>query len=663
MFPTKNPKPTHQMNESTTNVGQPSDAPIESGSLAGNADTTRRRFLQGLGAAVATASIPHAVTLSAQAAVTEGPEPTYDVVIIGSGISGAILAKRLLEQDQKRKVLILEAGDGDLNDRTRETSNYFSNLNKFPESPFDENVNAPSATIKDLIGGGPSYLDHVDQEGKTTRFGSTYVRKTGGTMWHWMGTCLRFMPNDFLMKSQYGRGVDWPIKYDEMAKTARDKNGLSYYDMAEDEIGVSASVVDQDPPNRQGGKVGLFRDRREYPMPALESTIVDTFFKEGVRKMKFEGDEVWVYKTPAGRNSVPYKNRPACAGNSSCVPICRIRAKYDATVTLDEVIRRFGKNVTLARRCVAAKLEYGPTGPDNKPLIKGVSYIPYDDSSRVSPGKPRTARGRIYVLAANGIETPKLMLASGMGKINDSIGRNLMDHPFFLRWGLTPPGRKIYPYRGPLSTGGLDGMRDGGFRKDRSAYRIEIGNDGWALAAGDPWRTVSKFVDSNWYGERLVKRLNDLFTRQCRIGFELEQLPDRDNRVTLSEHKDALGLFRPKVRYSFSEYENNGFRSALKFTKQLFRHLDIEDASPDYDDPEINFMEPGRVMGAGHVMGTCCMGALGKSVVDKYQCSHDFQNLFIVGSSVFPTGSTANPTLTIAALAFWAADTIHSRLG
>ncbi|MES2697917.1 MAG: GMC family oxidoreductase [Verrucomicrobiota bacterium] len=649
---------------STPGEKQIADTTTESVSADGKVEISRRHFIQKVALAAGSAALAPEVARSAETAGSQigSKNYDYDVVIIGSGISGAIVAKRVAEMSPKATILILEAGAGGLNDRSREVSNYFSNLAKFPEAPFDENINAPSATIKDLIGASPSYLDHVDETAKTTHFGSTYVRKTGGTMWHWMGTCLRFMPKDFKTFTEYGRGQDWPISYDDLAITTHrtlDGREVSYYDMAEDEIGVSAHVEEQDPPIN-GVKLGLFRAGREYPMPALKPTIVDEFFKKGVAGMTFEGNRVWVYKTPAGRKSVPYMNRPACAGNSSCVPICRIKAKYDATVTLDHVIRTYGRRVTLRSQCIVTELLHDATTKE----ITGVQYIPYSDPARISPQTPKTVTGRTYVLAANGIESPKLMLASGMGAINDTIGRNLMDHPFFLRQGLAPQGSKTYPYRGPLSTGGLDGLRDGNFRAKRAAYRIEIGNDGWALSGEDPWKTVSKFVDRNWYGERLVKHLNDLFTRQCRIGFELEQLPDRDNRVTLSEHKDAFGLYRPKVRYSYSDYEKAGFHSALKFTRKLFQRLEIEDTSLDRDDPKTDFMAPNVVMGAGHVMGTCCMGHKAEtSVVDREQRSHDFKNLFVVGSSVFTTGGTANPTLTIAALAFWAGDTISKELG
>src|SRR6185295_8811022 len=106
-----------------------------------------------------------------------------------------------------------------------------------------------------------------------------------------------------------------------------------------------------------------------------------------------------------------------------------------------------------------------------------------------------------------------------------------------------------------------------------------------------------------------------------------------NNRVTLSEHRDQLGIPRPRVRYSVGEYEKAGFSSAIEFTKKLFDGLKIT-----YDPNQIAPTADYDFMGAGHIMGTCCMGEdQKKSVVDKNQRSHEFDNLYIVGSSVFPT--------------------------
>ena len=570
----------------------------------------------------------------------------FDVVIVGTGISGAIVAKELGRAG--KKVLLLDAGEAIPDRRSELMERFYLDTNKYPESPYGRNPNAPSASVSDLFEADYSkkYLDQPLDMNK--RFGSTYERRAGGTMWHWMGTCLRLLPNDFKLKTLYGRGVDWPISYDDLGLKQR-RDNLSYYDLAEQEIGVSANVGDQ----QYGPDAAPFRDKYAYPNPAIALSRVDQFFTRAVDGFVFDGQPVKVVPTPAGRNSRPYDNRRACAGNTNCVPICPIEAKYDPTVTLHKAFNT--GNVSALFQHIATKvITDQETGK-----VTGIEFLRYGDSKKTSPDGRGVVRGRTYVLAANAIETPKLLLMSGFQNAN--IGRNLMDHPFYVKWGLTPSA--IYPYRGPLSTAGLDNIRDGAFRNKRSAFRIEIGNDGWLLPISDPRTTLLDFIEGTnnsqtniekvkLFGRRLIEHLNSIYTRQCRIGFELEQLPLPSNRVTLSSLTDSLGLPRPKIEFSYSQYEADGLLAADRFTDELFSRAGIEDKT--------GFK---LLMGAGHIMGTHRMGTDPvNSVVNHEQRCWDFHNLFLIGSGVFPSGGTANPSLTIAALAFWAADTILSDL-
>jgi glucose dehydrogenase len=585
---------------------------------------------------------------------------TFDVVIVGTGIAGAILAKQLGKYGWT--VLLLESGDPIPNGREALMERFFLSTSKLPEAPYPDSPFAPRAAVEHLFTWPDPSRSYLDQSESRIPFGSTYERRAGGTMWHWMGTTLRFLPSDFRLKTTYGRGNDWPISYDELGLKIRgqeDGKNVSYYDMAENEIGVSASVEDQKTVTQDK----MFNDDRNYPNPAIPISRVDQFFDEGLKakNLHFDGELVRVVPTPAGRNSQPYRNRRACAGNTNCVPICPIEAKYDPTVTLHAAFNY--QNVRAEFNAVATRLV-----KENGKIV-GVEYVKYDRTeNRVFPAQ--IARGKIVVVAANGIETPKLLLLSGLGEQNPNIGRCLIDHPFFLRCGLTPKEKKIYPYRGPLSTAGLDSLRDGGFRKDRAAFRIEIGNDGWALCAQDPAKSLLTLIDGangspGLYGRELLDKLSDLYSRQCRIGFELEQLPDPANRVELSRFTDALGIRRPKIFYSVSDYEALGLARAAVLADRVFSELGIEDKTDKAGFASYAYWEGKRYefMGAGHVMGTCRMGKDPKdSVVNELQQSHEHKNLFIVGSSVFPTGATANPSLTIAALAYWAADTIRGEL-
>ena len=199
---------------------------------------------------------------------------------------------------------------------------------------------------------------------------------------------------------------------------------------------------------------------------------------------------------------------------------------------------------------------------DENGRTRQIDFIQYRRDSG-----PRTDRGcvmaKVFVLAANAIETPRLLLMSrnwrGVANSSDMVGRHLMDHPYYVAWGLTPQPR--YPYRGPLITSGIGDLCDGPFRSERGAFRVDIGNEGWNfVVGGDPNVTTVDFVNGMnrtglnpgptreaLFGMALAKKLNDKFTRQFRCGFLSEQTPDRSNRVKLSDIPDGLGLPRPEI--------------------------------------------------------------------------------------------------------------------
>jgi choline dehydrogenase-like flavoprotein len=628
----------------------------------------------------------------------------WDVVIVGSGFAGALIANELGKAH--KKVLVLEAGAGVPPNINAYMRRFYSAAAKVPESPYtpeifgpnglsDPNkVNAgrPTVLSTGAKGGFGDWTDpnqsYLIQKGPFP-FSSTYDRVAGGTS-HWLGTSLRFVPNDFKMKKLYGAAtpqfVDWPIEYKDL---------ISWYGKAEEEIGVSGDVKDQK-------YLGIeFPSDYAYKMRQIPNSTTDQAVSKAVDAMTEDElkflqrdssiDKIRVRGLPAARNSEPYRNRRACAGNTNCIPICPIQAKYDPTIALNDAMAT--GFVKMRERTVASEIVVGENG-----RISQINFIRYKDDITLDAG-PKPERGfvkaKIYVIAANAIETPRLLLMSknggrtnnGVANSSDMVGRNLMDHPYYVAWGLAP--EPLYPYRGPLITSGIGDLCDGPFRSERGAFRMDIGNEGWnfviaSVAGGtDPNITTLDFVNGMnrsklnpgsqaVFGTELVKRLNEKFTRQFRCGFLIEQTPDRDNRVTLSEIRDGLGLQRPQISYDLSEYTKKGFVAAYRFKNLLFRRMGITEEN-DFttvgpDDPT-RFEEEidGKKVvlnytGAGHIMGTYRMGDdRANSVVDKFQCSHDHKNLYLVGSGTFPTGATANPTLTIAALSLRTADHIINK--
>jgi glucose dehydrogenase len=613
------------------------------------------------------------------------PTPTYDVVIVGAGLAGSIVAYQLGLAG--KRVLVIDSGVGVPPSREAYMERFYTQLAKTPESPYPDNPNAPRATVLELEGNGQwrnPAGKYLDQSGSTLPFSSTYERRAGGTMWHWLGSSFRFLPNDFKLKSTYGHGQDWPIGYNDLGLPQAGRKN-AYYDDAEREIGVSANTAEQT-------YHGIaFTPGYNYPNPEIPLTVTDQFFAGVINgKLNFDGQPVTVYPTPAGRNSRPYDGRRVCAGNTNCIPICPIQAKYDPTITLNKALDT-GK-VDVLYQAVADKVLLDA----DKKNVVGIHYITYRNEGQPSRSGEGVAFGKVYLIATHAIETPKLLLNSndqlpaGVANRSGQVGRNLMDHPLYLRWGLTPT--PTWPYRGPLATAGIESLRDGPFRSDRAAWRVEFGNEGWNFAAFDPESTTLDYIDGTnnsgtntggpggkpqqLSGAALIDRLNDVFTRQFRFGFLVEQSPEDTNQVTLSNLKDALGIPRPKITYNLSDYTKRAFVAAQALADQVFAAAKVQPFSKPvaamktdpgyftYTDPDTKKAYDFEYHGSGHIVGTSRMGASPTdSVVDRNQRSWDHPNLYLAGSSVFPTIATGNPSLTIAALAFWAADNIKRQLG
>lgn len=620
----------------------------------------------------------------------------YDVVIVGSGIAGSIVAKLLTNEG--KKVLLLEAGlkAGMEMNPEKVYKNYQNYLNRFyqasakvPNAPYPNLKDAPSSNVLDLEPiqkGVPSDKGYFVQMGPLP-FASDNTRAPGGTTLHWLGTTLRMLPNDFKMKTKYGVGVDWPIAYSEMNR---------YYEMAENEIGVSGDVADQHYPI---GNEKVYQDGYVLPMNKIPISYLDQVMGPPVRKSTIKLNnttyKLSVISTPQGRNSVPNFNynitgvkwnrakkrleliqtkekgsyEPVgsnwdpytgqrCEGNASCVPICPVQAKYNALKTLRKCDMA---NLTIKTQSVASKLLINATS--NR--IDGVEYKVYEN-----PNSPEytvhTAKGTIYVLAASAIENAKLLLASGAANSSDQVGRNLMDHMTVLRWGLAK--EPIYPMRGPGSTSNIPTFRDGEFRKEHAAWILPFDNWGWSWPVFSPGSDVQNGLNQGLFGRELREYVKDRVTRQFFIHFECEQAPDPNNRVTIDpKYKDQIGNYRPVIHYNATEYMLKAFAATETVSNQLFEQINVQDFTvynPTTDPDYVTYKGKGySFAGAGHIVGTHRMGFTPKdSVVDANMRTWDHNNLYLVGCGNMPTLGTSNPTLTMSALTFKATEAILKQL-
>src|SRR5262249_33749050 len=226
-------------------------------------------------------------------------------------------------------------------------------------------------------------------------FKAGYNRMVGGSTWSWRGNTPRYLKNDFKLRTRYGVGRDWPIDYEDLEP---------WYCEAEWELGVSGNHDEVD------GLFGTPRSRA-FPMSGIPLSFSDLQIKAKIDQQTVRGTKVRVVTTPQARNSQQYDNRPACEGHSNCIPLCPIQAKYDATVHL----RRIRDKIELRKAAVVSKLEKAKDGR--------VTLVRYIDWSNEQVSE-KTVAGRIVVLAANAIETPKLLLMSdNLANSSDQVGR------------------------------------------------------------------------------------------------------------------------------------------------------------------------------------------------------------------------------------------------
>ena len=151
-----------------------------------------------------------------------------DIVIVGSGIAGAISAYKLAQKGLS--VLVLEAGP---RIERQDVVKQFQNTHKLDfSSGFPNEDWAPRPDWGRADGD-----QYIDQSTNTDIMRMEYLRVVGGTTWHWSANSIRLLPSEFKMQTNYGVGVDWPFDYEELEP---------YYSEAEQEMGVAAKDGEDD---------------------------------------------------------------------------------------------------------------------------------------------------------------------------------------------------------------------------------------------------------------------------------------------------------------------------------------------------------------------------------------------------------------------------------
>lgn len=524
-----------------------------------------------------------------------------DILIIGSGASGAAVAWRL--SDSGFNVLCLEQGDWQ---KPTGYSTAFADWEFRASSSFNFNPN---------IRGLDEDYPVNDSESAITPL---MFNAVGGSTIHWTAHTPRLHPSDFKVKSLDGVADDWPISYEDIEK---------YYDLNDEWMGCSG--IAGDPANPP---------RTPRPMPPLPLGPDGERIASGFEKLGWH----W-WPSDSYINSETYRGRPAC---NNCGPNglgCYVKAKGSTDVTYLPAAIENGVELRTGARVFEIT-----TSPDGR--ATGARYFDQE-------GREHFQSARAVVIAANGVGTPRLMLLSqsdkhpnGLANSSGLVGKNLMFHPYAMTTGFFDDDIPSPSYQGAL----------GNILMSQEFYETDSRRDfvrGYSYQMNrstGPARTAIGFtLPPVAWGEEHHQEFDMRFGNSGMLAAIGEDLPEEHNRVELDPKiTDSNGIPAPKIFYTLSQNSRKQMDHAVRNAEKALRAAGAHTV----------MSTPLLRAGGWHLMGTTRMGDNPeRSVVDANCQAHDVDNLFIVDGSVFVTGGAVNPTPTIQAVALMAADYIRDQ--
>ncbi len=531
---------------------------------------------------------------------------TVDFVVVGAGAAGGIMAKELATAGFS--VVVLEQGP------YLTTADFSHDEIKYSVwRVLTNDVKHQPVTFRKHQGEVAAPLKAIE-----------YGRQVGGGTVHFTANYWRFHESDFHERSLVGaiHGTsfdDWPIRYADLEP---------YYTKAEEELGVSGLA---------GANPFEAPRSKPYPLPPMPVKSSGVLFEQGARKLGLHP-----FPAPVAILSRPYRGRAACVSCGMCESFgCEMQAKSSTLVSVVPVAASTGR-CEIRPNSYVRKIE-----TDARGRVTGAIYF---DPQR----REVFQRARAVVLCANGIESAKLLLMSksnrfphGLANSSGLVGKNLMwdngsscgaqfEHPLNEFKGIQVT-RLIHDYYAADSRRGFYG---GG----AIDARFDFYPAGFALG-GLP-------DDVPAWGLDYKKAVGQYFTRTMTLLSHSTSLPMEKNDISLDPTvKDDWGLPAPRITFDWHPDDLATMKWLIEREREI---LEAAGARKIWSYP----IEP-NLMPSRHLMGTCRMGTdPGRSVVDSFGKAHDVPNLFIVDGSNFVTSARQQPTATIQALAYRAAEHI-----
>ena len=540
------------------------------------------------------------------------PSPRTDVCVVGAGPAGALVAARLAGAGHD--VVVLDAGP-----RFEEAS----------EKRIERSIRPAHDDLSVWGMGG-------ERDGFSTTGELFYplnqarVKGVGGSTLHWQGMVMRLHESDFAGRAGGDDLRAWPLAYEDLRP---------YYAAAERELGVAGADDNPFAPPRE----------EPFPMSAFPPSHSDSLFATACERLG-----IATHSVPNARNSEPYDGRSPCVGYGTCQPVCPSGAKYSADV-----------HVRAAEECGARVIDRVPV----QRLLTGDRETRVDAAVYATPdGGTHRQEARQFVLAAGGVEIPRLLLLSrseahpdGLANSSGLVGRYFMEHLFAGAGGrldrrtrqnhvgfVTSETHQFYDEPGQAVTDGQGNTVVPASDERLAPMKLEFLN----YAGPSP---VELALGGDEWGDALLERLREAYGHSIAMGGLVGQKPRPENRVTLDPSTtDDRGNPVPDIRWSL----DNRTRRTLARANAL-QHAVLEELGVDVGWT----VGPEDTGPAYHHMGTTRMGEdPTESVVNPRLRTHDVDNLTVASSSVFVTAGAMNPTLTIAALALKAADHVDEDL-
>jgi choline dehydrogenase-like flavoprotein len=527
-----------------------------------------------------------------------------NVVVVGSGAAGGIVAKELSEAGLK--VLCLERGKA------------WTNLQaSHDELSGEKDVPGTITKLENPEWNPRSFRVDEHSPLRVGPVGFNAFSVGGGSQWYG-AAAWRFHEEHFRMRSTYGRPEgttleDWPISYDDLEP---------YYEKAEYELGVSGLA---------GADPFAAPRKRPFPVPPLPTNPQGELFAKAARKLGLHP-----FPPPFAILTEPYRGRPACIRCPFCLGYtCEMNAKSSTLVTVLPVGLATG-NLTLKTQCIVDQI-----ATDDRGRVMGVTYIDENMGRHFQESD-------IVVVSANAGESARLLLNSanrffpkGLANSSDQVGRNVMSHIGANSFGLFEfeiphdlgPGPSMAV--NDFAVGCLGGGHIYNFYVHHPiafAYRRPPKAPRWGKAHKDFQRRY--------------------FRRYMHMNADVADMPVETNRVEIDPGlRDHWGIPSLRITRKWHPLDIQHSEFIASKQREILRAADAVEVWSAA-------VGPGGFLGH-HQCGTCRMGNDPKtSVLNRYCQTHDHDNLFVVDTSCFVSFPGHNPSLTAQAIAYWSCDYI-----